>query len=74
MQDKLIDPASAQFEWPTEPKPVDLVRNGQHYLGYLVEFKVNSRNQFGAYTGKQKYTVLIRNGDVIKAEGFGIKQ
>jgi hypothetical protein len=40
-------------------------------FGYLVEFKVNSRNRFGTYTGMQKHTVLIRDGRVIKATGFG---
>ena len=39
-------------------------------MGYLVEFKVNSRNRFGAYTGMQKHGALIRDGKVIKATGF----
>ena len=71
---KLLDPASAQIEWLNEPKAADLVRKGQHNYGYLVELKVNSRNRFGAYTGKQKYTVLLRNGEIVKADGFGVKE
>jgi len=39
--------------------------------GYLVNFTVNARNRFGSYTGKQKHSVLIRNGAVIKSMGFG---
>ena len=38
---------------------------GESVFGYMVEFKVNSRNRFGTYTGKQKRTGLIRDGEVI---------
>lgn len=72
--ERLLDPASADIEWLGEPKAVDLIKKGQHNYGYLVELKVNSRNRFGAYTGKQKYTVLLRNGEIVKSEGFGTKQ
>jgi hypothetical protein len=37
----------------------------------LVEFRVNSRNRFGQYTGKQSHGVLIRDDRVIKGIGFG---
>lgn len=68
---KLLDPASAQIEWEGDPKPADLGTKGQHLYGYLVKFKVNSRNRFGAYTGKQAHGALIRNGEVTKGLGFG---
>lgn len=68
---KLLDPASAEIEWEGDPQPADLGTKGQHLYGYLVKFKVNSRNRFGAYTGKQAHGVLIRNGEVIKGLGFG---
>jgi hypothetical protein len=72
LETKLADPQSARIEWTTAPKPADLPEpNGKHLLGYLVEFKVSSRNRFGAYTGKQKHGALIRNGVVIKGTGFG---
>lgn len=71
LQTKLIDPASARIEWEGEPATADLGSKGQHLYGWLVKVKVNSRNQFGAYTGKQTHTLLIRNGEVIKAVGFG---
>lgn len=70
--DQLIDPASAVVEFTSVPKPADLpTRDGQHVYGYLVEFKVNSRNRFGAYTGYQKHGALIRNGEVVRGTGFG---
>jgi hypothetical protein len=73
LQTVLADAPSAQIQWITVPKPGSLPekRNGKALFGYLVELKVNSRNQFGAYTGMQKHTVLIHNGQVIKATGFG---
>jgi hypothetical protein len=68
---QLIDPDSARIEWDGEPKPTDLGKGSEAVSGYLVNFTVNARNQFGAYTGKQKHSVLIRNGEVIKSMGFG---
>ncbi len=70
LNDQLIDPDSARIEWNGEPKPSDLGKGSEAVSGYLVNFNVNARNQFGAYTGKQKHSVLIRNGEVIKSMGF----
>jgi hypothetical protein len=67
---QLIDPDSARIEWNEEPKPSDVGKGSEAVSGYLVNFTVNARNQFGAYTGKQKHSVLIRNGEVIKSMGF----
>ncbi|MGI8821369.1 MAG: hypothetical protein ACR2ID_10965 [Chthoniobacterales bacterium] len=62
---QLIDPASAQIEWTSEPKPIEIKgRDGELFFGYVVEFKVNSRNKFGTYTGKQSRRVYLRNGNV----------
>ena len=70
---QLLDPASAQIEWTSDPKRVELKgRDGEMFFGYIVEFKVNSRNQFGAYTGKQARKVYIRNGEV--AAGGRVKR
>jgi hypothetical protein len=72
LETKLVDPKSAQIEWTSAPKPADLPGpNRKRLYGYLVEFKVSSRNRFGAYTGKQKHGALIRDGNVIKGTGFG---
>jgi hypothetical protein len=73
LQTVLVDGASAQVEWVSGPKPGTMPekKNGNALFGYLVEFKLNSRNRFGAYTGMQRKTVLIHNGEVIKAKGFG---
>ena len=71
MRHKLLDPSTSRVEWGDPPKPSDLGKNGQHLYGYLVYFKVNARNRFGGYTGKQTHGALIRNGEVIKGLGFG---
>ena len=67
---QLIDPDSARIEWNGDPKPTDVGKGSEAVSGYLVNFTVNARNQFGTYTGKQKHSVLIRNGEVIKSMGF----
>lgn len=67
---QLIDPDSARIEWNGEPKPSDIGKGSEAVSGYLVNFTVNARNQFGAYTGKQKHSVLVRNGEIIKSMGF----
>src|SRR3989440_12640509 len=67
---QLIDPDSARIEWSGDPKPTDVGKSSEAASGYLVNFTVNARNQFGSYTGKQKHSVLIRNGEVIKSMGF----
>ena len=67
---QLIDPNSARIEWNGDPKPSDVGKDSEAVSGYLVNFTVNARNQFGAYTGKQKHSVLIRNGEIIKSMGF----
>jgi hypothetical protein len=71
LETQLVDAASARIEWEGDPKPADLGKKGEHLYGWLVNFKVNARNRFGAYTGKQKHGALIRNGEVIKGVGFG---
>jgi hypothetical protein len=68
---QLIDPDSARIEWTGDPKPSDVGKGSEAVSGYLVNFTVNARNRFGSYTGKQKHSVLIRNGEVIKSMGFG---
>ena len=71
MQASLVDANSAKIEWEAEPKPVDLGKDGQHVYGWLVNFKVNARNKFGLYTGKQAHSAVIRDGHVIQTFGFG---
>jgi len=68
---QLIDPDSARIEWTEEPKAADLGKDGQHLYGYLVHFKIDARNRFNAYTGKQTHGALIRDSEVIKGFGFG---
>jgi hypothetical protein len=71
LETQLVDAGSARIEWNGDPKPADLGKKDEHLYGWLVNFKVNARNRFGAYTGKQSHGALIRNGEVIKGLGFG---
>jgi hypothetical protein len=71
MQSQLVDANSAKIEWEGDPQCSDLGEKGEHLYGWLVNFKVNARNRFGAYTGKQSHAALIRDGKVIKTFGFG---
>ena len=68
---QLIDAESARIEWGGDPKPTTLGTKDKPLYGYLVNFKVNARNRFGAYTGMQSHGALIHNGEVIKGLGFG---
>lgn len=72
LQTVLVDAPSAQIEWISGPTPGTMPEklHGDPLFGYLVEFRLNSRNRFGAYTGMQRKTVLIRDGQVIKTKGF----
>jgi hypothetical protein len=71
LETQLIDAGSARIEWEGDPKPADLGKKGEPLYGWVVNFKVNARNRFGVYTGKQSHGALIRNGEVIKGLGFG---
>ena len=71
MKEALVDADSAKIEWGEDPKPVDIGKNGQHFYGWLVIFKVNARNRFGAYTGKQTHAALIRDNQIRQTYGFG---
>lgn len=67
LSERLADPASAKLEFG-EPVAGQVTQKGVRASGYRVEFKVNSRNKFGMYTGFQRYQVLIRNGEIIWAD------
>ena len=67
LSDRLTDPATAQLEF-SEPVAAEIKQKGVKAAGYSVEFRVNSRNKFGMYTGFQKHRVLIRNGEIIWAD------
>lgn len=67
LQERLTDPASAKIEW-TEPRAAEIREKNVKASGYTVDFRINSRNKFGTYTGFQKHRVLIRNGEIIWAD------
>ena len=68
----LVDPRTVVVKWLSEPKPGELPidKAGKMVSGFVVDFSVNARNLFGAYTGPQKHTALIRDGQVVTATGF----
>ena len=68
----LVDPRSVVVKWLSEPKPGELPidKAGKMVSGFVVDFSINARNLFGAYTGPQKHTALIRDGQVVTATGF----
>lgn len=70
----LVDPKSVKIKWLGEPRPGELDVGKNHQVaGFLVDFSVNARNMFGAYTGPQKHTALIRDGQVVTATGFVVR-
>lgn len=74
LNSSLGDPKSAEIKWLGEPRPGELdVGKGQKVAGFLVDFSVNARNIFGAPTGMQKHTALIRDGQVVTATGFRVQ-
>jgi hypothetical protein len=68
---QLVDPHSVLIKWLSEPRPGELtLGKGKTVSGFLVDFSTNARNIFGAYTGAQKHTALIRDGQLVTATGF----
>ena len=67
----LVDPRSVIVKWLGAPRQGQLaVGKDQQVSGYLVDFTVNARNVFGAYTGPQKHTALLHDGKFVTATGF----
>lgn len=64
LADRLLDPSTAKLEF-NEPQAGEIKTKAGTASGYSVEFRVDSRNKFGMYTGFQKFRVLIKNGDII---------
>jgi hypothetical protein len=65
--DRLMDVSTAKLEFD-EPKATEVKAKTSKASGYAVDFRVNSKNKFGMYTGFQKYRVLIRNGEIVWAD------
>lgn len=66
LETTLLDAGSAKIEWLGDPQPIEMKgRDGLPFSGFVVDFKVNSRNRFGTYTGVQTRRVYIRNGEVV---------
>lgn len=65
--ERLLDVSTAKLEF-SEPQAGEVKTKTARASGYTVDFRVNSRNKFGMYTGFQKYRVLIRNGEIVWAD------
>lgn len=68
----LFDPFSAQYKLVSGPekwysRKAPIAGGGVNILGYRVVILVNAKNRMGGYVGWQKYTVLIRNGQVVQS-------
>ena len=75
LNSSLVDSKGVQIKWLSEPRPGELdVGKGRKVAGFLVDFSVNARNIFGTYTGSQKHTALIRDGQVVTTTGFVFHQ
>ena len=64
LQERLLDVSTAKLEFDA-PQAGEIKTKTGRASGYSVEFRVNSRNKFGMYTGFQRYRVLIKNGEII---------
>lgn len=61
----LIDPSSAQIEWPYNFTPGSLkALLGKRRSGYYTCGYVNARNRMGGYSGRSWFLILIRDGVV----------
>ena len=63
--DLLIDPDSARFEYAPPEQGWGRTESDTDYVfGWCVMTRVNSKNQFGAFTGWRDYKVLLVDNDV----------
>jgi hypothetical protein len=65
VRDRLVDPGSAQFEWPYDLTPGALkAHRGHRHVGWVTCGLVNSRDRAGAYTGRTYFEVVLHNGSI----------
>lgn len=69
IRDKLIDPDSAKFQWPSgyeigAYKPF----MGKYVYGYFTCGYVNSRNRMGGYVGRTPFVIVEDFGTVLLAD------
>jgi hypothetical protein len=71
LKSNVPDAANTTIQFQTEPKPADLPgAAGRKLYGYLVIFNTSSRNGAGVAGRAQTHAALIRDGQVLKADGF----
>jgi hypothetical protein len=65
IKNRLIDPSSAQIEWPYKFSSGTLkALLGKRRAGWMTCGWVNAKNRMGGYTGKAWFFVMINNGVV----------
>lgn len=52
------------------PTPHTIGKGPKALNGYLVTFEFNAKNSFGAYTGRQRGAVLIKNERIVWTSGI----
>jgi hypothetical protein len=68
MSQSLFDPYSAQYECGKPCKAGTIVSpfNNKHDFGWLVQCRINAKNRFGGYTGKQNYGFYISLMNIVR--------
>ena len=65
---RLIDPYSAQYEFSppfkARTEKVHLMHNITPEYVYVVTLIINAKNRMGGYTGRKKYYMFIRDGNI----------
>lgn len=67
---RLIDPSSADFEWPygfVEGTWPTILKN-RVFEGYITCGFVNSKNRMGGYAGRSAFVVVVKDGVVSYAD------
>jgi hypothetical protein len=74
----LFDPYSAVYQFDGPPRQGWMAQEGSGQLGifyatpvygWQLSGAVNAKNRVGSYAGARPFSVLIRNGEVVKAVG-----
>jgi len=69
VRDGLVDPASAQFEWPFDFAPMsEKLPLSKRVTGYATCGYYNAKNQLGGYVGRKEIRVIIHNGVVVEVQ------
>lgn len=70
VRSSLIDPSSAQFEWPYDfvEGTWQTILKSRSFEGRITCGFVNSKNRMGGYVGRAAFVVVVKDGAVAFAE------